>query len=413
MAYRPPQEPDRDQQPPREPGYPQAGRAAPDAPAGGRPRSEREPAEMPPRRGDLARLVLSEQPWAGRLPRARAGVAVVLVYKGGDCEVLASQDRRKRFGRWPVTVYEIDLGLRRARIEADLPSKGDVLAFHAVIELQWRASDLAVIAHHRALNIKDALSAELLRRLRDITRTFGIERSAEAEAQINASLGGAPACAGEPSGNARRQAADDGSLGAEYGLWTRVIVQLAVDEATSEHSSALIQLGRDITVEKKRQKLRKLQEKNERQLLAARIASYKEIIGAGDMNRFALQLASNPADVAAVAAMIREDEANMRTDTLRFVSDMVESGVIEPWEVSDQARETLQWLKRATARVIRGDRREPDEAGRPELETAPAQRRQGRDDPGGQQDRHADRLADGSTLEGRIVREGGNGAGPG
>jgi hypothetical protein len=405
MAYRAPQDPER-YQPGR---YQQAGRDAADPPAARPRRSASGQGDAPPGRGEAAGLVLSEEPWAGRLPRVRAHVALVLVYKAGDYEVLWPHSQRRPFGRRFITAYEVDLGLRRAQIEADLPSKGDVLAFHAVIDLQWRARDPAAVVRNSALNVKNALTPVLLRRLRDITRAFDIERSADAETAINNWPGSTPSGMREPGdfGSPVQRAAFDSDLGAEYGLWTRVITRLSVDETTIEHGATMKKLGRDIEVEIKTQELRKLQEENERQIRAARIVSYRDIISAGDMNRFALQLANNPGDVAAVGALIREDEANRRTDTLRFVADMVESGVIEPWEVSDQARETLEWLKRATARVIRGDQR-------PELEeAAPRPRRRGRDDPGGHRDARPAHRSEDETVAGHVVRDDGEGTGSG
>ena len=91
---------------------------------------------------------------------------------------------------------------------------------------------------------------------------------------------------------------------------------------------------------------------------------YSEIIAAGDIDRFAMQLAEHPGDIAAIDAIIRDEAHANRRDTVDFVARMVDSGVVERWEISDQAREALHWLREATSRVIHDQRRqeqiEPD-----------------------------------------------------
>jgi len=73
---------------------------------------------------------------------------------------------------------------------------------------------------------------------------------------------------------------------------------------------------------------------------------------------------------------MRDDQLQSRHDTIEFISNMVESGVVERWEVSDQVREALEWLKEATARVVTDkDHRYT------ELDPATRQRRRGRGSP--------------------------------
>lgn len=55
---------------------------------------------------------------------------------------------------------------------------------------------------------------------------------------------------------------------------------------------------------------------------------------------------------------------------------MVDSGVVERWEVSDQVREALEWLTDATARVVTDNDHRTGEIDQPLR-----QRRRGRDQP--------------------------------
>jgi hypothetical protein len=151
---------------------------------------------------------------------------------------------------------------------------------------------------------------------------------------------------------AMREATELGCLGAEYGLWTRVITHLALDEAATEHIAKMMKLNRAIEEEKAEQELRVLKNKNQQAIMAERIAVYREIVAAGDVERFALRLASHPDEISAITAIIRQDQLTSRRDTIDFISRMVDSGVVERWEVSDQVKEALEWLRDATARVV-------------------------------------------------------------
>lgn len=299
--------------------------------------------------------ILSESGWLGRLPPARAHVAVVVVYFKGDHQVLWPHDRQRvLLHRRPATVYEVDVGLRHTVIPTDLPSKGHAGTFHAIISIQWRVLDPSAVVRHRVADVREALSPHLLHRARGITRSFSIAEAAAAEDEINTNLAGFEIDTTAPGqyGDLIQQAVKQNCLGAEYGLWTRGIAELTLDEAAVEHNVKMMKLNWAIEEELAEQKLRLLQEKNQQQITADRIAVYRAIIAADDADRFALQLASNPQDIAAIAAIIREDELTSRRETIDFVAHMVDSGVIERWEVSDQAREALQWLKQAIARVI-------------------------------------------------------------
>jgi hypothetical protein len=117
-----------------------------------------------------------------------------------------------------------------------------------------------------------------------------------------------------------------------------------------------------IEEEKAEQQLRLLQEQNRQKITADRIGIYRQIIAAGDIERFAYQLAEHPDDIAAVEKIIREEQRVNRRDTIDFVGHMVDSGVIERWQVSDDVAQALTWLRDATTRVI-PDGRDQDAPG--------------------------------------------------
>jgi hypothetical protein len=314
--------------------------------------NDKEPAQQTdPQTGPI----LSENPWNGRLARARAHVAVVVVYHRGDHHVIWPHERgRVLLHRRPATVYEVDLGLHQTVITAELPGRDYAGTFQATISVQWRVFDPSAVVRHRVVSIEEALSATLLRRARGIARDFGVDQVRAAEDEINDRLGGVAIDVSAPTSikQARQEATDAGCLGAEYGLWTRAITHLTLNEATIEHNTKMMKLNWAIAEEEAEQRLRVIKNRNEQAITAKRIEVYRDIIAEGDIERFALRLASHPDEISDITAIIREDQLTSRRDTIEFISHMVDSGVVERWEVGDQVRQALEWLKDATTRAV-------------------------------------------------------------
>jgi hypothetical protein len=334
------------------------------------------PAPQPKRRTSP---ILRETGWDGKLPPGRAHVAVVVVYHRGDHQVIWPHERtRVQLHRRPATTYEVDLGLYRAVITAELPSQGHGASFQARINVQWRVLDPSVFVRHQVLDIDETLAESLLHQARGIARECSIEQITAAEDKINDKLRGVEIDVTAPSGiqQAMRDATKRGCIGAEYGLWTHAITQLTLDEAAAEHRTKMLKLKWAIEEEKAEQELRKIQDTNQQEITKARIEVYRGIIAKGDVEQFALRLAGNPDDISAITAIIREDQLTSRRDTIEFISRMVDSGVVERWEVSDHVREALEWLRDATARVVTDKSRRDAE-----IEPGPHQRRHGRGKP--------------------------------
>ena len=331
----------------------------------------------PPER--LTGPILHEARWDGKLARARAHIAIVVVYRSGEHHVIWPHERtRVHLHRRPATVYEVDLGIHQARFEEDLPSHGHSASFHAKISVDWRVLDPSAIVRHQVLDINKTLYADLLHRARGIARKFTTDQIVNAEDEINNQLQGVEIDITTSAGieKAMKKATEFGCLGAKYGLWTSAITHLTLDEAVIEHNTKMRKLNWAIEEEKAEQQLRMIKNKNEHEIMAERIAVYREIIATGDVERFALRLADHPDEISAVTEIIREDQLRKRQDTIDFIKHMVDSKVVERWEVSDQVREALEWLRDATARVVTNQHLKTTEIDQPVR-----QRRRGRGEP--------------------------------
>ena len=126
---------------------------------------------------------------------------------------------------------------------------------------------------HRVLDIEETLSATLLRQARSIARDFSIGQVAAAEDEINNRLGGVAIDVTAPASieQAMHEATDRGCLGAEYGLWTRAITHLTLDQAATDHNTKMMKLTWAIEEEKAEQELRKIKNKNQQEITTARI----------------------------------------------------------------------------------------------------------------------------------------------
>ncbi len=300
--------------------------------------------------------IVREMPWSGRLEYGRAHVAVVLLYRRGDHQVIWPHDRQRvQLSRRPTTVYEVDIALHHFAFETKLPSSVDGCPFHAAVSIQWRILDPSAVVRHRVGDFTGSLIPELKRRMRHLSRTFDIADWANAEDRINTELAklGIEHTGPDRYAETIKEAAETGYVGADYGLWTRATVHLTPDEAALDHHTKMTRLNWAIEEEQAEQELRILQEKNRRAIMDGRIKVYRQIIAAGDIERFALQLANNPDDITAIAEIMLQEQQTSRRDTIDFVAHLVDSGVIERWEVGDHAREVLQSLKEVTARVLR------------------------------------------------------------
>ncbi len=203
------------------------------------------------------------------------------------------------------TVYEIDMGLHKANISADLPSANEAFAFHAEIDCHWRVQDPRQIVIDGIRDVRSVLSPILLDHLRNITRRYPIEQAADAEAAANQKLRGA-------------------HLGLEFGVQVRPFVRLVMDSHTREHAENVRGVER-----------------------------YREIIAAGDTDQFALLLHQNRNDSDKVLRALNEERDSNRRQTIDFVNKLIESGAIDRWEIDEQVRAVLDWLKESADRIIK------------------------------------------------------------
>ena len=184
---------------------------------------------------------------------------------------------RAQLHRRPVTTYEVDLGLYRAVITAELPSQGHGASFQARINVQWRVLDPSVFVRHQVLDIDGTLAESCCTKHAASPGNAASKRSRPPKTRSTISSADVDIDVTAPSGiqQAMRDATKRGCIGAEYGLWTHAITQLTLDEAAAEHRTKMLKLKWAIEEEKAEQELRKIQDTNQQEITKARIEVYR------------------------------------------------------------------------------------------------------------------------------------------
>jgi hypothetical protein len=239
---------------------------------------------------------------------ARPWTATVFVHKNGAMTTF-------RGGRQPTvrkmlwggfrSQYEVDMSLRRLTLGITLPSAGDAFVFRAAVDVQWRVADPEVVVRNGITDVRRVLVPQLLEGLRQETRSLQIGDVESAE-------------------KAAAERFRPGWLEAD-GLWTKVLVRLRMDKQ-AEHNLRL----------------------------ASEVQAFKTLIEGGDIDQFALQLAQNPQQVAPVVEALVKERDTHRKQVFDFVNNLLASDALDRWQIDDQVRVTLEWLKVSINRVISG-----------------------------------------------------------
>jgi hypothetical protein len=303
------------------------------------------------------RPLIVERPTRGVivLPRSRAGIATVVVTRRCAPAVLGAPEAPSRWSMFwqDGTLYEIDLGLHHTAFDLELPSAVDTFSFRAEVAVEWRVLDPVRVVTDHVSDIREALRPALASLLALDTRRFKVDEAYDAERQVAAAL-------------------HHDDIGTEYGLATSIRVRLSADPGAAEHAASRRALQQKIEIEGLRHDHRRLKEANEERVIRGRIRLYREIISAGDVEQFALQLARNPDGVKTVIRMVREIRQEDHRHVTDFLTRLVESGAVDRWEVKDTVQTALDWLKENNDRVV-----QTGQSNIPWQRSAPLQERNG------------------------------------
>jgi hypothetical protein len=299
-------------------------------------------------------IVEHQTRWRLRLPRARARTALVVATRRVGPVLLGESGSPVRWELFWLagTLYEIDMGLHHTTFDFELPSKGDTFDFTAHIAVEWRVADPVAVVRDNVLDVRDALRQVLLRQLSDVTRDFHVTDIIAADRAVAHVL-------------------RTGDPGWFYGLQTRIDIRLAADAGAARYAASLRDVEQRTEINRLEHERRRMKERFKKEVIESRMELYRVIIDSGNVEQCALQLARNPEDVDSIVRLLREDREQERRQVTDFITQLMDSGHIDRWDVDDQVRSALEWLKLSTERTVQtGEAHIPQHRRRPAPESA-------------------------------------------
>jgi hypothetical protein len=278
-------------------------------------------------------LILSEQViqrFSLFRPVASPGVAVVGRTRDNRYETIQHHGTFSPY----VLAYEVDVADHHDIHDSlTLPSRGDVFEFNLRLIYDWRVTDPVTVVARQVADGPPLCTAHLVDVMRDVTRQFPIDASADAEAEIRRVVGTGPIVLAE-------------------GITIyRVRPQLSIDASTRNagHARASAMHDGTIAVIKSRNAVAEahhqanIQDIHQQAELRRRHEAMDAVQSAlsGNYDPIALHLAQHPDQTGQLVEMIRTDfrESQQRRDAL--IRDLAKQGLIQDIDVGDLASSLL------------------------------------------------------------------------
>lgn len=248
----------------------------------------------------VQRIAVSRAGLRKENPASSGHTAVVYVMKSGEYRVGTG---RLTMGEillaTPREMFLVDLTPHEEMYELGLPSSEEAFEYTASVRATWRIADPIAAVRAGQVEPRDAIGRFLEERLREVTRQFGLEKSADAERRI-----------GHEFGDRILRLSDAVQV-------TRCTAVLALDERAREHIAGRTQFQWSSESELQEQQLRKLRagharelqrlkETHELDMKQERMKVYADALRADDVNLLALRLTGHDEDVKDVINLLME-----------------------------------------------------------------------------------------------------------
>ncbi|MFJ7266714.1 hypothetical protein ACIQV3_08605 [Streptomyces sp. NPDC099050] len=320
-----------------------------------------------------------------------AQYVAVLYYRSRPPRAVGPEGGETFLLRWftrPYTAFELQLGWHTVSFQVQLPASERGRSFPADVAVRWRVGDPCAVARSQVTDVGVLLVPELEQRLRDVSRTYSINHAEEVRDAVNHALSGH-------------------DLGVRFGLELDVFVTIQADRLIREHGAQVGEVLNQTAVEQFRQRLREIRDDNERLLIERWAESFQRALEKGDDAVMAQMMARDPRDVKEIRKLFRSEHREERQDGMELMTRLIDGGLLERWELGEQAMVVVEFLRSGARRVaseplpeLSDERRrrralfwerEPDQGSAdPSAEAAPASRA-AKDGPAESSGRDADR----------------------
>ncbi|MER5300699.1 hypothetical protein ABT039_14715 [Streptomyces lasiicapitis] len=294
------------------------------------------PAERPAAAQELAGPFLREYRPAWPYRHRSAQVAAVLYYRSRPPRAVGPEGEEGFLLRWlarPYTAFELQLGWHTVSFKVELPAAENGRSFPTDVRVRWQVSDPCLVARSQVTDVAALLVPELEQRLRDVSRGYSINRAEEVRDAVHEAL-------------------KDQRLGSRFGLELDLFVTISWDKLIQDRGTSLGQVLHQTDLERLNHELRRLKDDNQRQLISHWAADFQHAIERGNHAVMAQMMARNPKDLGEIREMFRKEQREERQDGMELMSRLIEGGLLERWELGDQAMVVVEFLRSSARHVL-------------------------------------------------------------
>lgn len=261
------------------------------------------------------------------VPSPEPGVALVLFREGHPLITLLPGDRLTsgeiRWGKYRK-IYKIDISSHTFSFAVTLPCQSDAFDFNASVQVTCSVNNPALIVKHRIADAQPILTDLITNTMRSISRKYDVEKSEEAERDIDMTL--------------NSQTYDVGFI------LHRVIIRLTLEEDARTYIRQLRQYDRDKVLVSREAQLQQRRDEFEQGHLKLKMSFYGPLIEQGQWQLLSLQLANNPNDVPAILQMIQNQRQLEMKQQLEVLKIMLEEDALEGFQLESVGKRALQKL---------------------------------------------------------------------
>ena len=276
-------------------------------------------------------LIVKKEALSLRLFRPRPipepGIALVLFREGQPLVTLWPGNRltsgEVKWGNYR-TAYHVDITEHSFTLACLLPCRGEAFDFQTQINVAYCVGDPGRIVERNVTDAREVLEPLILSTMRDISRNYEVEESAEAEKEIMERVW------------VVSQRYDTGLK------LNRFVVKLSLEDEARNHLRQLKQIERSKAYELQQAVLDKQRISQEMDRTQMRMNFYSPMIKEGQWQLLALQLANHPDDVTSVAQMIHQQRQVELENRLKALKIMLEEDALEGFQMEAASRHILE-----------------------------------------------------------------------
>lgn len=260
-------------------------------------------------------------------PSPEPGIALVLFREGQDLITLWPNDQltsgEMSWGNYK-TIYKVDISEHSFDFKCNLPCRGEGYEFHTQVNGTFSVENPSLIIERNVTDGLKVLEPLIIRSMRDESRRYDVEQSAEAETSITLHV---------------LKKSKKFNTGIKL---YRLIVKISLEEDARNHIRQLKQIERAKESERMHDELEKQRIELDVERTRMRLDFYEPLIKEGKWQLLALQLANHPDDVTSVAQMIRQQRQSDIDNQLKALKIMLEKDIIEGFQIEEPNKLILE-----------------------------------------------------------------------